>query len=63
MTHNCDACGRKIESESDRSRPTDMALCAGCLAAMLEQVFGVGRKDEADEPPLPHFWDQARAAV
>jgi hypothetical protein len=63
MKHNCDGCGRKIESESAQSRPTEMALCAGCLAAMLEQVFGAVRQDKGNEPPLPRFWNQARAVV
>jgi hypothetical protein len=63
MTHNCDGCGRKIESESSRSRPTEMALCAVCLAVMLEQVFGALHNEDREEPPLPRFWNQARAVV
>ena len=64
MMHNCDWCGRAAQTKT-QTTPKDVShgICAVCLAEMLQEVFGLGRKKEEARPPLPPYFERACAAV
>jgi hypothetical protein len=64
MMHKCAWCGRAATTEAaEKATPVSHGICAGCLAEMLEEVFGVGRKENEERPPLPSHFREACATV
>ena len=64
MTHKCGWCGQKARTEAPvKGANVSQGICSVCLAAMLEEVFGVGRTEKRDSQPLPRHFEEACATV
>ena len=64
MMHRCAWCGRTSATKAvTKPAKLSQGICAECLAEMMEQVFGVGRKQNDEQPALPSHFREACATV